>query len=190
MAEFTVTIPTFRGWPLDAVAELLIGDEGAANLAQSAGRYVGPAWGSGEWGAGAWGGRTKVVSSQRVFPNGVNDIGGWGSGQWGAPGYSWGASGGGDWGWGDGVWGQFAWGAVPTPVVIFNHTYLPGASGIEAQLPVGVQIRDGAGNVSDLIETLAQLADAPRGVRNLQASPGTNPGEVDLTWTQSPSLAA
>lgn len=129
MALITANILIEASWEATDVLELVVGDEGAADLASSLG-----------------GGR--VIARRAVWPDGVQV---------------------------DGV----------THAQLQAH-YPP--TDKCATLPVGVRVRDAEGNVSDVEETLVQLADRPRGVRNVTIAATDNPLEVALTWTESPDV--
>jgi len=58
-----------------------------------------------------------------------------------------------------------------------------------ALLPVGVKVRDAAGNVSAVAETIVQLQDVPEGPSNLRVSQDTpGSGIAQLAWDASPDL--
>lgn len=57
-----------------------------------------------------------------------------------------------------------------------------------ATLPVGLAIRDPAGNTSAVSEDLIQLRDPPLGVGRPTAAATVNPNEALLTWDLSPDV--
>jgi len=59
-----------------------------------------------------------------------------------------------------------------------------------AVLPIGIKVRDAAGNASDVTETTAQLADPPRGVRGLTVGSTGSTGEAQLAWQAAAGCGA
>ena len=57
-----------------------------------------------------------------------------------------------------------------------------------ATLPLGVSIVDAAGNRTTGPEDTVQLADPPIGARSPAVAATANPGEVRLSWTESPDV--
>jgi hypothetical protein len=161
-----MTIPRDIDWLPDDQVEMWIGTENAADLANST-----PAGGA-------------LATSQSPWPGGAGR-GGWGAGTWGDFVYGSDPEG---FGYGDAgvVWGYGAWGVNLAPPIEVEHDYYPADKC--ALLPVGVRIKDPAGNRSAVVEDLLQLADPPRGIRNLAAAATGNPNEVQMSFTESPDV--
>lgn len=62
------------------------------------------------------------------------------------------------------------------------------ATDICATLPIGVSVIDEAGNESDKLEALLQLADPPDPPGRPNVSATANPGEATLAWLASADL--
>lgn len=67
-----------------------------------------------------------------------------------------------------------------------SHEYSPDDKC--ASLPIGVTIRDEAGNESAADESLITLSDPPQGPGRPDIAATANPGEATLTWLASPDL--
>ena len=87
---------------------------------------------------------------------------------------------------GEGELGYGSLGVNDVPRALIQASY--NATDVADQLPVGVKVRDRAGNVSAVLETLAQLADVPKGARGLAITSTGNPGEARVSWTASPDV--
>jgi hypothetical protein len=70
--------------------------------------------------------------------------------------------------------------------ITLEHTYI--ATDKCATLPVGVKLKDAAGNISAVTETTYQLADYPAGVGRPGVSSAAS-GQATLTWVASADLA-
>jgi hypothetical protein len=165
MATLRFRIGRKTSWQASDRLLLVLGSEGAADLASST-----PAGGT-------------VVQVVEPWPNGGQTKGGWGAGRWGQGQWGLGPL---TWGWGAGEWGQGAWGGSMVPRLVIDHVYRP--TDVCTTLPVGVKLRDLAGNVSTVLETVVSISDPPKGTRDLRAVATVNDLEVRLTFTQSPNL--
>jgi hypothetical protein len=79
-------------------------------------------------------------------------------------------------------------GAAPVEgeVIAIRHRYQP--ADVCSTLPLGVAVRDLAGNWGDKTETVVQLSDPPRGARNLRVESTGNAFEARLIWSASPHV--
>lgn len=165
MSLIRVKVMTDVDWSLSDRVELWLGSENAASLAASTpsgGRMVleVPAWGD----AGVKGGF------------GADPFGG----------VPFGFSQGG-YGFGLGEFGFGAFGTSDVPRVRLEYHYPP--SDKCATLPVGVKVRDLAGNRSNVIETIATFHAPPRPARRLTVHRTLNILEALLRWEASPDVA-
>jgi hypothetical protein len=172
MATLRVKVGRKTTWLASDRLLLVLGSEGAADLAGST-----PAGGT-------------VVQTVEPWPNNGQTKGGWGAGRWGSwvaepRRHGWGL-GPLTWRFGQGEWSQGAWGGSMPPRLVIEHVYRP--AGACTTLPLGVKLRDVAGNVSDVLETVVEISDPPKGARDLRAVATVNDLEIRLTFTQSPHL--
>jgi len=82
--------------------------------------------------------------------------------------------------------GYGALGVNDAPRVELEHEHLP--TDVTAVLPIGVTVIDEAGNESSVLETVVAINDPPKGARGLGAAGTGTPGEVALSWTESPDV--
>ncbi len=167
MAIIRVRVPRDNDWKPTDRLQLYVGSPGAADLASST-----PAGG-------------ELVLEQSPWPDGGAARAGLGAlplgeGRLGnTPG---------GYGLGEGELGQGPLGINNPPRVVLEHEYFAAGDDKTETLPIGVKIRDEAGNTSTLLETVVQLADPPKGVHDLTfAGTGTG-GELRLSWTASPDV--
>jgi hypothetical protein len=165
MARITLKTPRKIEWLAADTIDLMIGSEGAADLASSS-----PAGGTAVASVAAWD-NAEQRGGLGFDPLGEAPLGYTSFG----------------FGLGEGELGYGALGLNDAPRVVIEADYYPADKC--AALPVGLVIRDTQGNRSDAVETIAQLADPPRGIRNLVASATANPNEVQLAFTESPDIS-
>lgn len=164
MAKITTRIPRDLDWRADDALELYVGDENVADLA------------SGDPAGGV------LVVSQSPWPENA-ERGGLGFGALGDDPLGYSTIG---YGLGEGELGYGALGIDEAPRVLIEHVVHPVDKC--ADLPVGVLITDLHGNDSALVETVAQISDPPRGARGLTVASTETPGEVSISFTESPDV--
>lgn len=163
MATLTVRVPREISWSTAHRLRLRVGSEGASSLSAST-----PAGG-------------MVVAEVRPWqdlqPAGLG-LGALGSESLGFPSEGPGL--------GEGELGYGALGLDEQPRVALSADLRP----VDrlARLPVGVDVVDGAGNVSAVVEQLVELSDVPAGVRDAQISAGASAGMARVTWTRSSNV--
>jgi len=168
MATLRYKISRLGSWQTSDKLQLVVGTEDAANLAGST-----PAGGT-------------VVREVEPWPNAGQTQGGWGAGLWSE--FLWGV-GPLTWPWGADAseWGGGVWGGSLIPRLIVDVVYRPTL--VCCTLPVGVKLRDLAGNISTVLESLVTIKDPPIGARNLRVASSGDALEARLTFTQSPHVS-
>lgn len=161
MAEITLTVPINLDWPQDAALVLYLGSENAADLANSQ-----PAGGTEVASVPAWpGGTERPKLGDAVLGETLLGVE--------ATGYKL----------GDGLLGAGVLGQNDVPPAVLRYAYDP--DDVDATLPVGVAVRDGAGNESAKLETTVQLADPPAPATDAAVGSTGNANEARLSWAAS-----